>query len=171
VLALFRDLFAHLAWADAAMIGAIARHEPAARDQDLRTLLHHILVSHRYWILTCLGLPFSADREGEVPDSLPLLASRFRETHDLEAAWLARVDEADLARILEVSFFPGRRIPLSDALMQVCLHSQGHRSQCATRLRLLGARPPTLDFILWLNERPAPVWIESAATGNVAGRV
>ena len=44
------------------------------------------------------------------------------------------------------------------AMMQVCLHSHGHRAQCAVRLRLLGGTPPNMDFILWLKERPAPNW-------------
>jgi uncharacterized damage-inducible protein DinB len=43
-------------------------------------------------------------------------------------------------------------------MMQVVMHSQGHRSQCATRLRQLGGTPPAMDFVLWLKERPEPEW-------------
>jgi uncharacterized damage-inducible protein DinB len=42
--------------------------------------------------------------------------------------------------------------------MQVVMHSQSHRGQCASRLRAAGGQPPTLDFIVWLKDRPAPVW-------------
>jgi hypothetical protein len=38
----------------------------------------------------------------------------------LEQEWLARIEESDLARILESPYFPGRRICVSEALMQVC---------------------------------------------------
>ena len=43
-------------------------------------------------------------------------------------------------------------------MMQVAMHSLGHRAQCATRLRALGGNPPNTDFILWLKERPAADW-------------
>ena len=158
MLPLIRDLFRHQAYADAAILKAIMNHGPAAADKDLRVLLHHILIAHRFWVLLSQELPFSADDEAAVPDSLEPLLALYRETHALEQAWLERLDESDLSRPLESPYLPGRRVSVSEALMQVCLHSQGHRSQCATRLRTLGGAPPTLDFIIWLKDRPAPVW-------------
>jgi uncharacterized damage-inducible protein DinB len=45
--------------------------------------------------------------------------------------------------------------------MQICLHSQGHRAQCASKLRALGGVPPVLDYVLWIKtDRPAPAWPE-----------
>jgi uncharacterized damage-inducible protein DinB len=158
MLPLIRDLFGHQAYADASMLSAIGKHEPAAADRELRVLLHHILLAHRFWIHLGQGLPFSPDEEAEVPESLEPLVARYRDTHVLEQAWLERIDESGLARTLESPYLPGRRVSVSEALMQVCLHSQGHRSQCAARLRALGGAPPTLDFIVWLKDRPAPVW-------------
>ena len=38
---------------------------------------------------------------------------------------------------------PDRQTTLGEALTQVCLHSHGHRAQCATRLRMLGGRTAT----------------------------
>lgn len=155
---MLRDLFQHQAYVDAAMINAIRRHEIAARDEALRVLLHHILLAHRFWIHTGQGLPFCVEDEAAAPDSLEPLVSRYRDTQQQEREWLARLEEPDLGRTLESTFFPGRRIPLRVALMQVCLHSHGHRSQCATRLRQLGGEPPVLDFILWVQDRPDPMW-------------
>ena len=160
------DLFQHQAYADAAMVNAIRRHDMAARDELLRVLLHHILISHRFWIHVSQGLPFSVEDEREAPDSLDPLVSQYRDTQKQEREWLAQLEESDLSRTLESTFFPGRLIPLSDALMQVCLHSHGHRSQCATRLRQLGGEPPSLDFIVWVQDRPAPVWDESVSTSR-----
>ena len=158
MLATLRDLFCHQAFTDAALLNAIRRHETAARDQELRTLLHHILVAHRYWIQLSQGLPFSVEEETMVPDSLDLIVARYQATQVQEKVWLDALRESDLARALESPFFPGRLIAMGDALMQVCMHSHGHRSQCATRLRALGGEPPSLDFILWLKDRPVPVW-------------
>jgi uncharacterized damage-inducible protein DinB len=158
MLATLRDLFRHQAYTDAALLGAIRQHETAAQDSGLRTLLHHILVAHRYWVHLGQGRPFVVEEETIVPDSLDLIAARFQVTHVEEQVWLDALQEADLTRTLESPFFPGRQIAMGDALMQVCMHSHGHRSQCATRLRALGGEPPILDFILWLKDRPTPVW-------------
>ena len=158
MLTMVRDLFAHQAYADASMMNAIGRHAPAARDQPLRTLLHHVLLSHRFWIHLCQGIAFSVGDESAVPDSLGPIVARYQQTQIQERDWLGRIDEPDLARLLESPYFPARRVAVSEALVQVCLHSHGHRSQCATRLRLLGGEPPPLDFIVWLADRPAPVW-------------
>jgi uncharacterized damage-inducible protein DinB len=158
MLATLRDLFCHQAFTDAALLNAIRRHETAARDPELRRLLHHTLVAHRYWVQLGQGLPFSLDEETKLPDSLDLIVARYQATQVEEHVWLDALRESDLARAVESPFFPGRLIAIGDALMQVCMHSHGHRSQCATRLRALGGEPPSLDFILWLKDRPVPVW-------------
>jgi uncharacterized damage-inducible protein DinB len=163
MLAMLLDLFQHQAYADAAMVSAIRSHDIAARDEVLRVLLHHILIAHRFWIHLSQGLPFSVEDEQEAPDSLDLLVSQYRDTQKQEREWLVQLKESDLSRTLESTFFPGRPILLSEALMQVCLHSHGHRSQCATRLRQLGGEPPPLDFIVWVQDRPAPIWDESTS--------
>jgi hypothetical protein len=49
--------------------------------------------------------------------------------------------------------------------MQVVMHSQSHRGQCASRSREPGGKPPMTDFIIWLRTRPAPVWETLAAGG------
>ena len=164
MLAMLRDLFQHQAYADAALLNTIGQHEVASRDQELREILHHTLIAHRFWIHLSQGLAFSAEDEREVPGSLGPIAALYRDTQALEHAWLARLVESDLARTLESPYLPGRRVSVGEALMQVCLHSQGHRSQCATRLRLLGGTPPPLDFVLWLKDRPGAVWTDTAAS-------
>jgi len=128
MLAMLRDLFQHQAYADAALLNAIKQHEVASRDRELREILHHTLLAHRFWIHLSQGLPFSAEDERHVPGSLGPIAALYRDTQALEHAWLARLDESDLARTLESPYLPCRRVSVSEALVQVCLHSQGHRS-------------------------------------------
>src|SRR5206468_7789179 len=135
---LLRDLFDHQACADASVIGAIRRHDAASRDLELRTKLHHILVTHRFWTRLSQGLPFVVEDESKVPDSLDPLVRQFQQTYDEVRPWLAQLQDAELTRMLESPFFEGRKYSVRDGLMQVCLHSQGHRAQCASRLRLLG---------------------------------
>ena len=155
---MLQDLIHHKGHANAALLKAIRQHETAAQDPELRKLLHHIILANRFWLCLSLGLPFAVEAESQVPDSLEAIAVLYRETHAQEVEWIAQVQDAELARTLETPFIPGHSYTVAQALMQVCLHSHGHRAQCATRLRLLGGAPPSMDFILWLKERPAPDW-------------
>jgi uncharacterized damage-inducible protein DinB len=158
MLVMLQDLIYHKWYANASLIKVIRGCETAAQDAELLKILHHILLANRYWLLLSLGLPFALEEESRIPESLEAIAAQYRGTHEQEMKWVSQVQEPDLARVLESSFIPDHSCSVAQALMHVCLHSQGHRAQCATRLRLLGAMPPTLDFILWLKERPAPDW-------------
>jgi uncharacterized damage-inducible protein DinB len=157
MLEMLRDLVGHKAWASAALFRAI-RNSDAAHDDALRTLLHHIILANRFWLFSCLDRPFAVAEESRVPGSLPDLADLFRTTHDLEAEWLSRAGESELSRRLEGPLIPGGSCSIAQAYMQVCMHSQGHRSQCASRLRALGGQPPVTDFIVWLMDRPQAQW-------------
>ena len=155
MLAILRDLVRHKAFANTALLIAIRRHQAAAQDDELRKLLHHILLANRFWLMLSLELPFDRDEEARLPESLDSLAALYRKTHALELNWICGAQEADLTRVVETPFLPGSCFSVAQALMQVCMHSQGHRAQCATRLRLLGGTPPITDFILWVKTRAA----------------
>ena len=158
MLPMLKDLILHKGFANASLMRAIRQHEPAAQDLELRNLLHHIILANRFWLMLGLGLPFVVEEESRIPESLEAIAALYRETHAQELEWISQVQEHELARILETPFLPGHSCSLAQALMQVCLHSHGHRAQCAARLRSLGGTPPAADFILWLKERPTPEW-------------
>ena len=82
------------------------------------------------------------------------VVERFKETERLEADWLSKVSEPDLERTLETrSSRLGIDVSVRQALLQICMHTQGHRSQCATRLRALGGTPPGMDYVLWIREQ------------------
>jgi len=158
MLALLQDLISHKAFANAALLRATSRHEGAAHDGELRKLLHHVILANRFWLALCLGLPFRIEEESRIPASLEAIANRYRETHTLELEWMSGAQERDLARMLESPLIPVRSCSVAQALMQVCLHSHGHRAQCSMRFRLLGGTPPAMDFFVWLKERPAADW-------------
>ncbi len=158
MLGMLRDLVQHKAWASAALFAAIRQNDTASRDDALRALLHHIILANRFWLFTSLSRPFALEQESRVPGSLEAVTDLFRVTHAVEADWISRVGDAELARRLDGPLIPGGSCSIAQAYIQVCMHSQGHRSQCATRLRLLGGQPPATDFILWLKDRPSPQW-------------
>jgi uncharacterized damage-inducible protein DinB len=163
VLEALRDLVAHKGYANAAILGVVGENGAAADDRELIALLHHVLLSNRFWILAILGLPFAADDESRLSHSFDELVQRFSSTQEQESRWLAAATEADLTRVLRGPLIPGGKCSVAEALLQVCMHSHGHRAQIAKRLRQHGAVPPTTDFINWLTNRPAAAWPLSAA--------
>jgi len=161
MLEMLRDLIYHKAYANAAMLKAISQHEAATHDAELRAALHHILIANRFWLSLFLELPFDLQAESRVPESIGEIERRYHETHLQEMEWISRINEADLGRTVETTFLPGHRYSIAEGIMQVCLHSQGHRSQCATRLRFLGGTPPSMDFVIWLKDHPQPEWFKA----------
>ncbi|MEO5898464.1 MAG: DinB family protein [Vicinamibacterales bacterium] len=157
MLQMMRDLIAHKVDANTMMFAAIREHPDASNDRELLELLHHILVSNRFWTLTCQALPFDREQESIVPETLDQLIRNYEATQRQENAWVASLSEVDLVRTIDSPLIAGARCTVSQALMQVCLHSQGHRAQCAKMLRRLGGTPPMTDFILWLARRGAQV--------------
>ena len=158
MLAMLRDLVQHKWWANASLLKALREHDQASQDRELRELLHHIILANRFWFSLSLGRAFNVEEESKVPESLGGVAALYWETHVEEHEWIFRLPESDLSRVLETPFIPGHSFSIAEAQLQVCLHSQGHRAQCAARLRLLGGVPRGTDYIFWLKDRAAPDW-------------
>lgn len=158
MLEMLRELIAHKGHANAALLTAIRQSPNAASDPEVWELLHHILLANRFWLLTVLGLPFVHEDEARPSSSLDALNLRYGTTQAQETAWLDTATEGDLARILEDALIPNGKCSVAQAFMQVCMHSHGHRAQCAKLLRRHGGAPPAMDFILWLTTRPRAEW-------------
>lgn len=156
------ELVRHKWQANAAYIAAVYRHDAARQDEELRKLLHHILVANRFWLFLTLGCEFDRPKEGQLPETIEPLIVRYKETEALEMEWLPRCDEDELNRELVTPILQGKIFTVGQALMQIILHSHGHRAQAALRLRSLGGTPPQTDFILWTMDRPAPAWPSTA---------
>jgi len=158
MLLMLQDLMRHKVWANSSLLTAIREHETAARDPELRRILHHTILANRFWLLLSLGLPFAEEEESRMPESLEAIEAVYQETHTKELEWIPVITEADLERRLETPLIPDFGCSLAQAVMQICMHSQGHRIQCAARLRQLGGVPPRTDFIHWVKEefRPGP---------------
>jgi uncharacterized damage-inducible protein DinB len=158
MLEMLRDLVGHKGHANAALLTAIRQTPAAASDPELWELLHHILLANRFWLLTVLGVPFIHEDEARPSHSFDALFHRYGSTQAQEVTWLETATEGDLARTLEDARIPNGRCSIAQAFMQVCMHSHGHRAQCAKLLRRHGGVPPPTDFILWLTSRPGAEW-------------
>lgn len=158
MIAMIRDLFQHQAWADASILGAVQAHSEAARDETLRQTLHHMVVVQRGFLALFHSRPFDFRAEMTLPASLSDQQRLFRETHAEQLAYVSQLQDADLARIFDMPWIPGCSPSVAEGLTQVVMHSQNHRGQCLTRLRTLAGKAPTLDFIMWVKDRPAAPW-------------
>ncbi len=158
MLEMLRDLVAHKGHANAALLNAIRQNGTAQSDPELWAMLHHILLANRFWLCTVLGLGFVHEDEARRSPSFDALVQRYRSTQAQESAWLDTATEDDLSRHLVDPLIPNGTCSVSQALVQVCLHSHGHRAQCAKLLRRHGGVPPQTDFILWLTNRPGAEW-------------
>lgn len=160
MLSTLRDLVAHKAHANASLLKLINQNESVAADLEILDLLHHILIANRFWSCTVRGVPFVPGQETSTARSYESLAEAYRRTQEEEAAWLEGATDADCARILAHPSIPGGHCSVAQALLQVCMHSHGHRAQIATLLRRHGVVPPQTDFILWLTGRPEAEWVD-----------
>ena len=147
-----RSLYAHQAWADAELLSAIHAHEAAENDEELRKLLNHILMVQRFFFVLLQGAPINPGELAKEPASFADLQAEFTCVHQQQSTFLAAMPEDVLTRRFEMprmNLSPAGR----DVLLQVIMHSQGHRAQAATLLRKLGGKPPILDYILWTASR------------------
>ncbi len=151
------SLFEHQFWADASLLKTVAAQPGAWQDAELRGMLHHILMVQYFFPVLILGLPFDSQRQMGESESLDELAQHFGKAQELQKQMLSTLGPESLLRVLEIPQLPFKPT-VEQALIQIVTHSQGHRGQCLTRLRILGAKPPALDYILWAMEKPGPDW-------------
>jgi len=153
-----KDLLNHQAWADAIFFHAWQRSN-RLDDEDLRTRTDHLVTTQEAFIKVLKGDEVVL-LEHPLPD-FEALKARCEAVHQVFKALGYGLDAASLARTVRVPWFPDPPcvISVSDALLQVCLHSQHHRGQSMARIKALGAAPKNVDYIIWLwKQKPAARW-------------
>lgn len=158
MLEMLRDLIAHKGHANAALLQAVRPNAAATADPELVELLHHVLLANRFWLLAVVDEPFDFEAESRKSDTFGELVERYAELQAREEAWLETATAAELGRVLRGPLIPNGQCTVAQALMQVCLHSHGHRAQAAKLLRRHRGTPPQTDFIVWIGSRPTPEW-------------
>ena len=153
-----KNLLSHQAWADAVFFYAW-NASGALEDEDLRTRADHMVAVQEAFLHVFQGDPASIS-DHPLP-GFQELKTRCEASHHVLKALGRGLDDEALAKSIRVPWFPDPPcvIPVADALLQVCLHSQHHRGQCMARLRALGAAPKNVDYIIWLwKQKPEPRW-------------
>ena len=158
MIGLLKDLLGHQAWADAMFFHAWGKSQ-GTEDADLRARVGHLVEVQEAFLALLKGEDVALV-ERPLPDFEGLRA-RCQANHDVFRALGRGLDEASLARIIRVPWFPDPPclVSVADALAQVCLHTQHHRGQNMTRLKELGAAPKNVDYLIWLwKQKPEARW-------------
>ena len=161
---LLQDLLGHQAWADAELWKALEQHPVSLEKEDICKRLRHFH-STQFAYLTLLrgeavDVRSIVSRYG---DSVPLanVKQYAIEVHQEFGMWLLGASEAKLEETIVIPWFkdPTFIVTVTQAVVQVAMHSQYHRGQNATKLREAGGTPPALDFVLWImHGRPKADW-------------
>jgi uncharacterized damage-inducible protein DinB len=154
----FPALFRHLAWADAALLSAVAAHPESLADERVQKLLRHILRAQRVICARITGA--DADAVREISAEFPGVVALFRASHRDLLALVEGLTEGEAARTFPLPALETNPT-VAEGLAHVVLHSQNHRGQGLLRLRENGVVPPALDYIFWVKDRPTPAYPEA----------
>jgi uncharacterized damage-inducible protein DinB len=153
-------------WADARVWQAVLQHPGAAADQEIRDRLAHIHMTQRAFLLVWTKQPLD-HLLSMTFESTTALYDWVRPYYPEVRGFLVTLKDSRMAEPAAVPwakyFVPAGReaavTTLGETLFQVTSHSTYHRGQANTRLRALGAEPPSVDYIGWAwLERPATTW-------------
>jgi uncharacterized damage-inducible protein DinB len=170
-LALLRDAFHHMEWADALTWACVLPNASLSGDGVVRARLHHIHLVQRAFLYVWRGEPLVF--EGSDALSSAALSQWARAYHQEARTFLAALDPTTLqyvvalpwaGRISETQASPYAAPRLVDTVLQVTAHSSHHRGQVLARIHELGVTPPLTDYIAWAwSGQPSPAWPESAS--------
>ena len=159
MLTYLRELMDYVEWANAVFFHAWGG-SPARDHEEMRQRVGHIIGVQQGFLSILRGDEPGRPPSGP-PDSIDALKARARTCHEGLRAFAASLDEEAMARTVRIPWFPDPPcvITVSEAMIQVAMHSQHHRGQCMTRLKDLGGEPKNVDWIIWLwKQKPRGRW-------------
>jgi uncharacterized damage-inducible protein DinB len=158
MLTFLRDLLAHAEWANAVFFHAWGK-SPARDHEEMRRRVGHIVGVQQGFLSV-----FHGEAPGGPPDGPPSfedLKARAESCHSGLREFATTLNAEGLARTVRIPWFPDPPcvITVTEALVQVAMHTQHHRGQCMTRLKDFGGEPKNVDWIIWLwKQKPQGRW-------------
>jgi uncharacterized damage-inducible protein DinB len=153
------DLMGHAEWANAMFFHTWGK-SPARDHEEMRRRVGH-LIGVQQGFLSILHGEAPGGPPGGPPPTFEELLARAENSHAGLNAFAANVQPETLAQTVRIPWFPDPPcvISISDAMVQVAMHSQHHRGQCMTRLKDFGGEPKNVDWIIWLwKQKPKGRW-------------
>lgn len=148
-----RRLWAHLAWADALLLEALAA-APTHPAEALREYAH-ILGADEVWLARVEQRSPTAPVWPQV--ALEEIRTLAADIHAGYARYFAALDRRELARVVSYTNSAGDSFQntVQDILLQVALHAQYHRGKINLLLRQAGMTPAPTDYIAFARGAPA----------------
>jgi uncharacterized damage-inducible protein DinB len=152
-----REMFDHNYWARDQQLRVCAGLAPSDLERtlggsfpSLHATLAHLLAVEWLWLERWRGRgPMTLIPPSELP-TLAALGERWQTVEGEMRAYLAALDEQALAGSLTIVSTRGEQwtYPLWRMMMHLLNHQSFHRGQVTTLLRMLGAQPPRIDFLV-----------------------
>lgn len=146
-------LYAHVAWADDAVLESLRQAgNPAG---DALELFAHVLGAEHVWLARLRDEPAAVAVWPKL--SVPECAVLARENQVAYAAFLASLSDSDLERTVHYRNSAGAEFGsrVDDILIHVALHGSYHRGQVARALRAGGSIAAPTDYIGFVRGVPA----------------
>ncbi|MBW3631672.1 MAG: DinB family protein [Chloroflexi bacterium] len=156
-----RALYAYGAWANARVLDSAEQLDPERLTTDvdgfgaIRDTLVHTASAQWTWVERWHGnSPVQLWDPAEFPD-VESLRTRWALVEDATSAYLATLDEPELARVVGYVNFQGEAwsYPLWQQLLHQANHATQHRSEAAQLLTRFGCSPGSLDFLVFFDEQ------------------
>jgi uncharacterized damage-inducible protein DinB len=157
-----RSLYAYNRWADERVIAAVGglsaedyAREPAPGWSSVRATLIHVADAMGVWSRRLDGeTPALRRTEADVP-TFDEAVALLRAHHDAFDRHVASLTPERLASVWSYRNIQGvgYRVPLWAVFRHVANHATYHRGQVASKLKLLGATPPSTDLVVWAFEQ------------------
>jgi uncharacterized damage-inducible protein DinB len=148
-------------WADGRVMAEAAHLSDAQLDQifeiglgTLRKTVKHICDGEMVWLERWKGHTETSWPPDEEKAGIPALQEKFAATWRDRGAFLQKVSDADLGRLVRYRDSKGSLFDasLGEMIMQGIIHSLHHRAQAVNILRRLGAGLVELDYMMWVRK-------------------
>lgn len=153
------DLVAYTEWATAqltAALRAVPDAERRRRDESafgsLLGTFAHLIAAEWVWVERWKGTSPSAPPAWVGESSFDELVEQLHHVEQERATLLRALDAPSIAQPMSYRTFAGQEQsnPIGDLVRHVVNHGTYHRGQISMRIRQLGHRPPSTDYIVWL---------------------
>ncbi len=117
---------------------------------SIRDTLVHLLAVEWLWLERWRGKDVRSLWGPEDFPAIEPVAERWRSVEQQMRGFFGGLDEAAMERVIPVVSTRGEQwsYPLWRMLLHLMNHQNYHRGQITTQLRLLGATPPRVDFLV-----------------------
>jgi uncharacterized damage-inducible protein DinB len=122
--------------------------ETSASLKSVRQLLSHMIGAEERWIEARIGGRTVHNYESRAAETVEAVYADWDSIRANTRAFIASKDEAELARVICVTFANGwqRRLSLDEILFHIFNHETHHRAQISMALMQFGIDPPDFDY-------------------------